>query len=338
MRVRRLNNNTLTASRQGAPVRGFTLVELLVVIAIIGILVALLLPAVQAAREAARRTQCVNNLKNMDLAILNYEDTHKALPLGTPNRDAQSINDRTTGCMRGDDDTIYNSHRISAFVLILSQVEQQALLDGFQLDKTPLIWKSGAAGVDWEKLPGREGLAESRPDIFVCPSDNSVPLHPDPDPGPIRGQHPATGSYALSSGTLGPPSTNCTVKSDNTGAFRYRREVKLERIVDGLSNTFFIGEVQAADTRESSNIWSFAARNADSLRNTQNALNTPPGQGLVVTKGATAGSNGAFGSYHAGGANFAMGDGSVRFITDEIDSISYDAYATIAGEEIINKP
>lgn len=309
--------------------RGFTLVELLVVIAIIGVLIALLLPAIQAAREAARRAQCVNNEKNVVLAILDYEHTHKKLPPGSPTRDSCEV--------PGTEDTIPNRHRISGFVLILPFIEQQSLYDALQLDKEPLIWQPGSGGDDWWLVGNRKELLEARPDIYVCPSDQSSPLHLDPDSGPIHTatipHNPPTGSYALVAGSNGPPSIGCGVKTDNTGPFLYRRQIELRQITDGVSHTMFVGEVVAADTRESSNIWSFAARNSDSLRNTYNPLNTPPGEGAIVTSGRTAGANGAFGSYHAQGANFAFGDGHVVFIDDGIDYDTYVAISTITPIE-----
>jgi prepilin-type N-terminal cleavage/methylation domain-containing protein/prepilin-type processing-associated H-X9-DG protein len=304
---------------------GFTLVELLVVIAIIGILVALLLPAVQAAREAARRNQCVNNLKNIALAILNYEDANGNLPPGTPFFDA---------CQQKTPVSTVNNHRISGFVMILPQIEESALFDQYQLDKTPYIWMHDNTGNNWHQLPGRQGLVEARPAIYVCPSEQSPAIHEDPDTGPIRnGLKPATGNYALVTGTIGPPEVGVNAKCDNTGPFRYGNPVGLRKITDGLSKTIFVGEVIDPHTRKGSNIWSFAARHADSMRTTTNPLNTAPGLGLVIDFGATLGSNGAFASRHPGGGNFAFGDGHVEFVPEEIDMDSYRALSTIALED-----
>ena len=307
--------------------KGFTLVELLVVIAIIGILVALLLPAVQAAREAARRNQCVNNLKNIALAILNYEDTNGDLPPATPFFDA---------CPKVGSQSTVNLHRVSGFVLILPHIEESALFVQYQLDKAPYVWMSDNTGNNWHMLAGRQGLVEARPDIYVCPSEQSPALHEDPDTGPIRnGLKPATGNYAFVTGTIGPPETGVAAKCDNTGAFRYGNPVSLRKITDGLSKTMFVGEVIDPHTRKGSNIWSFAARHADSMRTTTNPLNTAPGLGLVIDFGATLGSNGAFASRHPSGANFAFGDGHVEFLAEEIDMDSYRALSTIALEDFV---
>ncbi len=309
--------------------RGFTLVELLVVIAIIGILVALLLPAVQSAREAARRSQCVNNQKNIALALLNYEDSKGELPPGTP------YFDKCDGVTTPP--AAINRHRVSGFVMILPQIEESALYDQYQFDASPYIWMPDNTGNNWHRLPGREGLVEARPSLFVCPSDDSLPLHEDPDPGPVRnGLKPATGNYAFVAGSNGPPAyVTASVKCRNTGPFLYGYPVELRKISDGLSKTAFLGEVIEAHTRISSNIWSFATRHGDSLRNTGNPLNTLPGTGLRIPDGATKDMNGAFASRHPGGANFAFGDGHVDFLTDEIDTNSYRAMSTIAGEELL---
>ena len=305
---------------------GFTLVELLVVIAIIGVLVALLLPAVQAAREAARRSQCNNNHKNVALGILNYEDTNGGLPPGTPFYDDCAVG--SAGI------TTLNRHRVSGFVLTLPFLEQAALYKQYQLDQTPYVWMSDATGNNWHMRPGREGLVEVRPTIFVCPSDDSLPLHEDPDPGPIRnGLKPATGSYAFIMGSNGPEGTGGTVKCTNTGAFVYGLPTPLRKITDGLSNTMFVCEVVDGHTRKGSNIWSFAARVADTMRTTTNPINTPTGMGRVVGSGATAGSNGAAASRHAGGANFSFGDGHVVFLSEDIDQAAYVALGTIAEED-----
>lgn len=310
-------------NRELAPAHafGFTLVELLVVIAIIGILVGLLLPAVQAAREAARRTQCVNNMKNVVLAILNAEDTEKALVAGTPNADT---------CGNKVPASVLH-HRFSGFVSILPFIEEGATFDLLELDKEPLIWKEGSNG--WENVGNRAALIELRPSVYVCPSDESEPTHPDPD-APLQPHRPATGSYALVHGSMGPLDPNCQQKVNNNGPFKYRHRVKLRQITDGLSNTFFLGEVWDADSKESSNVWSFAARHVDSLRSTRNSLNARPWTGAHVASGGTAGANGAFGSYHSNGANFGFGDGTVTFITDDIDDDLYKAMSTIAGGEV----
>ena len=112
---------------------GFTLVELLVVIAIIGVLVALLLPAVQAARESARRTSCTNNLKNIALAMLNFHDSHKALP----------ASNRPPGAT--------NNPRYSAFMLLLPYYEEQNVYDLY--DRT----------VNWSSpIPSKTGISNAR--------------------------------------------------------------------------------------------------------------------------------------------------------------------------------
>jgi prepilin-type N-terminal cleavage/methylation domain-containing protein/prepilin-type processing-associated H-X9-DG protein len=143
---------------------GFTLVELLVVIAIIGILIALLLPAVQAAREAARRSQCTNNLKQLALASHNYVDTYKVFPPG----------EIGTGVMWGGDGTNTNIERLSTWVLLLPYYEQQALYDQISGrltvgTTTYPAWGPSPASNTPAYPPYRQQLT-----ALVCPSDPNI--------------------------------------------------------------------------------------------------------------------------------------------------------------------
>jgi len=132
-------------------------------------------------------------------------------------------------------------------------------------------------------------------------------------------------SYALCNGSLGPDNLVHVTKYKNNGPFMYMTEVGHGSIHDGHSNTFFVGEVSRPDIWESSNVWTYAIANADSLRTTTNPLNTQPGAGITIEL-----RNGAFGSSHPGGGNFVCGDGHVEFLDEEIDLDLYRALSTIA--------
>ncbi len=312
----------VVSKRKGA---AFTLVELLVVIAIIGILVALLLPAIQAAREAARRSQCVNNLKQIGLAIVNYESTYKKFPPGRTGCDDYDKAD----CTIWATDWKYHS-QTSGFVLILPFLEEQNLFDqiGWNTPERVYVYYHSAWATNKAKIAG---LA-TRPQVYVCPSSDTLPTMVTP----IRNPPEATGTYAFVSGKNGTNFENnaAAVKLHNTGVFNYLIVAKLKDITDGTSKTAFVGEIRSGHTLESSNVWSFALRHRDSLRSTEALLNAIPGlqiepfwndNGTIV--------NGAFGSIHPNGANFVFGDGRVEFISDTINKTAYDAMATIDQSE-----
>lgn len=213
---------------------GFTLVELLVVIAIIGVLVSLLLPAVQSAREAARRTQCSNSLKQFGLALHNYADVFKVFP---PRRGG------TTGTIANDPSRIMaNYDRVSAFVALLPFIEQKPLADQIAAGGTfggikyppggPAAWYNN---VNWQ--PWR-----TQAKILLCPSDRIIPT-------PTA---PAHNSYAFSLGdTLGGPSLklNGVTLHFNSASTFFRgpfggsqRCIGLQFITDGTSNTIAMSE------------------------------------------------------------------------------------------------
>jgi len=271
----------------GRPRSAFTLVELLVVIAIIGILIALLLPAVQAAREAARRSQCTNNLKQIALACHNYHDTYQCLP--NPYTDD---NNNQTGPEWG----------WAAFILPF--MEQKPLHDQLRVSHTRL-----ADIVDDAAM--RE-LLQTGIDSYLCPSDKLKVILPtttqDPDlgndftPGFGDNDNPAGTSYAGSKGQT-------TDNKDGRGAMPGWFTITFAEFRDGTGNTFLAGEC----FRENFSKFWCGPPNPGS----GNAVLCRTNPGNKLNSG---GNQWAFGSYHPDGANFAMADGSVRFINEQIES------------------
>ena len=178
---------------------GFTLVELLVVIAIIGILVALLLPAIQAAREAARRMSCSNNMRQIGDAELNYESVKKVYPPARPGPDATTAKEvllvgRPTGS-RSTGGKGWERTGVSGFVLILPFLEEQALYEQFDIERGDGVWLSSAAGISPWRTATKEKAIATRPSVMVCPSNLTEPkttLYQ------TWGEIPATGTYAFS--------------------------------------------------------------------------------------------------------------------------------------------
>ena len=313
--------------------RGFTLVELLTVIAIISLMVTLAFPAVQAARDSARRAQCQNNLKQIGLGLLSFESAQEAFPTGRfgcdgggapwcpdPTDSSEEANMRRSGA--------------SGFVFILPFLEQENLVAPFNSDFR-LVYNDFFP--ESYSDPAIKKLITMRPAVFVCPTSTSEASYTDSyGEFPVPLADLATGTYALCLGTIGPPyKLNLpSPKYENTGMFIYAKPRRSEEITDGLSNTYAAGEVQAADTYEGLNLWPHGSRLQSSLRTTANMLNTAPGTGKCWDPYAVGCINGAFGSDHPWGANFLFADGHVSFTSDEIDSTVYSAQATIAGGEV----
>lgn len=315
---------------------GFTLVELLVVIAIIGTLIALLLPAVQAAREAARRSQCTNNLKQIGLGFTNYESAKKKYPQAR-NGDGAASNACKACNYLPDNEQLQGA---SAFVLMLPFLEETGLYQMAQIQGQG-IWYWGtdnAKWTAWQDAP-RIQMITTRPAVFVCPSDTSEPYFNAKDSAAYWGLtnpsvRPAVGSYALNHGTIGPVDNGTTMKCGNTGMFvqcvpRLRRN-----LTDGTSKTFAVGEVIGADTTNNGNVWTVGERLGNCMRTTVNPLNTPPGGPTFRTdtvSGIQVLRNAAFGSQHKGGGNFVFADGHVVFVSENVDLNVYRAASTIAG-------
>lgn len=338
---------------------GFTLVELLVVIAIIGILIGMLLPAVQQVREAARRSQCANQVKQVALATHNYESAFGVFPagrLGSDNAGETASTSSVTGLKM-------HSLGASAFVLLLPYMEQIAAFDQISLDEVP-IWQAGGV---WANPSGSgasviqaciDVLGEQLPEL-VCPSDNLEPVVAAAIVHQIT-FGPATGSYAFCMGEYdtgiqgvkkrGEPFRVSNSEEDHGGVFHYGGKggsIKFgfRDITDGSSNTFFLGETIEGHRIGQTNIWSNGNRYTSSLRGTGTPLNfplDPNGEDGIVFSGSVSGaaggtSNGGFASSHAGGANFGFGDGRVSFVNENVEDVVYQAFSTRAGGEVVDE-
>ena len=301
---------------------GFTLVELLVVIAIIGILIGMLLPAVQSVREAARRTSCQNNLRQIGLALANFESGIGHFPPGRIGCD--DIGQQMSVGVCADSLTPEEKNGASGFVSILPYLEQGNLYDSLDVNDGGL-WNRDVDDLGWWMYnpTKREGI-QVELEVFNCPSASHS--RKSETYFPVTA---ATSDYAFCSGSLGPDNLVHVTKYKNDGAFVYKVPKENADVRDGLSNTFFVGEVLRPDIWESSNVWSYAIANADCLRTTTNPLNTIPGDGIVVER-----RNGAFGSSHPGGAIFVYGDCHIDFVSETIDLGTYRALSTINNGEV----
>jgi prepilin-type N-terminal cleavage/methylation domain-containing protein/prepilin-type processing-associated H-X9-DG protein len=353
----------------------FTLVELLVVIAIIGILVALLLPAIQSAREAARRSQCTSNLKNLALAVINYQDVKKRFPMSENHDGAwpvRKVNLNTGANEIAPADPLMAAKKVSGTgwtVQILPFIEEQALFDQFKpyLDKPWYILKDSINA----DIPAVRQAIQVQPDVLVCPSDTEY-KGPNPNQYPFNN----TGSAGVENGPATVATTNykgnagdtsfaaviphttptgfwsgsptptvhnldCHTAVDCVGIFwRYtyvRGGVKLREVTDGLSNTLLIGEASPVDGNSaawsSDGDWAVTAIQLNWDFRTAGGCQGP--------EGFSPGANGCwpnmrgFRSNHPGGVNFALGDGSVTFISDDIEQMVYRALSSKAGDEVI---
>jgi prepilin-type N-terminal cleavage/methylation domain-containing protein len=314
--------------------RGLTLVELLVVVAIVGLLLALLLPAVQAARESARRTQCGNNLRQIALAMLQHEQSTGFFPPG------RTQCDMNTQAKYGCSADIDNPRRpgASGLVYVLPALDQQALYDEF-LSTFDVGWVWPTTGTEWLTPKVMAALA-ARPPVMVCPSDTSKSHVVNYNWSGTRIPAVAVGSYALSAGTMGPSHQGSQdAKHFNTGMFRYVNQRSAAAIRDGLVNTFLAGESANNHSGSSQNVWTFARRHIDMLRTTE----CPPNSSLAPVPcdtawvlDATRTINGDFASSHSGGLQFAFAGGNTKWVNATVDMAVYRALSTVAGRESVD--
>ncbi|MBP5621177.1 MAG: DUF1559 domain-containing protein [Thermoguttaceae bacterium] len=295
--------------------QGFTLVELLVVIAIIGILIGLLLPAVQAARESARRMQCTSNMKNIALAMQTYEDAHKCLPPGNVDFNRSVFADH------GGNGADYHHGMWGWAAMILPQIEGTAIYN--LIDFTYPVWchkeaESHACGTceysggdAW--IANHKKVSESCPAVLQCPSSGHI----------VENQLKDYGVNGASVDGILPE--RCADKTRIAGLFCKTNTFKLAQIKDGTSHTILLAENSCEalpnQTQDVDNVCAnpfvfVSDRSQGYIIFSQNSGSKP-----IITPNCLTynRSDRVCKSQHPGGVNAALADGSVHFVGDTID-------------------
>ena len=302
------------------PRRGFTLVELLVVIAIIAMLVTLLLPAVQAAREAARRTQCTNNLRQMGLAVLNYESANSRFPAGTE-IDFENQSSCGADC------------RGTAFYLTTLPFFEEGAVNEIYDYNVPNGW----LGQDPADI---EMLNSLRLSVYICPSVSQWEFHiPRRDYFGVVG-----GRTKFAHGWRG------DVFDD--GVMYMNSFTPLKKITDGTSKTMMVGESAHASRWGAGEgygeacvggpaTWWFGGATtindpkALSVGRVLRSTKHPPNSSTLCIQ-PDQDNDVPFTSEHAGGVQFVYCDGHVELTTDDVDWQIYQALSTRSGDEVIS--
>ena len=305
---------------------GLTLLELLVVVAIIGLLAAMLLPAIQTAREAARRTTCNSHLKNLGLALHNYHDAHGVFPFGFDQRE-----------------TLWSA-------VILPQIDQSVIYN-------TLIFQESGPG-NWDADSANEAAACTLIPVFRCPS-MPVPEHVDDNPSGSLMQGRVPISCRACSGSNGWSDTADTIPSDAppgslsldsvrlNGVFFGDSRIRISDIVDGVSSTILLAESYTDPSfvkdGQAMDYWQLGAPQtgtwvaggtggtefSEGIGSAGPRINSRldqsvPGAVMEVS----------FGSYHTTGAAFCFCDGSVRFLAGNINLAAYRALGSRSGKDV----
>ena len=343
--------------------KAFTLVELLVVIAIIGILIAMLLPAIQAARESARRSQCANNLKQLGLALHNYHSGRKAFPPGLANAakfdSSGAITGDTAQCMAW-----------SSFALpFLDDKSTWNAMKGYLEANGRTLYTANWLNIGSNFTDEMKALAKSPLPVFICPSDSGEKMEGGinnnalPNSANGYGASNYLAQAARGAPTISTPSTirpirtlTCITKPSNNAmlggggayigpsngvfgsiavTFGITKTVGIKDITDGSSKTFMVGERDGSCSGSSQSSWNggyigglwVGAANGNKPRYSTLA-NAGQFEENRLKSSAFAGRELGFASMHKGGANFCMADGHLEWVNNEVDPKVYKGLST----------
>ncbi|MEM8865056.1 MAG: DUF1559 domain-containing protein [Planctomycetota bacterium] len=338
-----------TISRSHGRARGFSLIELLVVITIIGVLIALLLSAVQSAREAARRASCQNNLKNMALAVHNYESSHRRLPPGST---VNPINGR---------------NGLSLHVSLLPYVEHEPLQKTIQTQVETL--RQADALRQPPNVYDLQGVNEVGIEAYECPSDDQVIDNRNGGGAYVGSSYAGVAGSAAARGEedgyVGDDTSLCGFVNFD-GVFFPGSKIRVAQVTDGTSNTLMLGErwyqlrawaigsfvqVGAMPPKRSGPTEGACMTSSKNI-DTRYPVNSEPDEvGFYLghrdedrpakpdpEEKTVTYNNLPFGSFHPGGANFSWVDGSVKLLNEEIDAQVLTAIASKDGSEVHEEP
>lgn len=284
---------------------GFTLVELLVVIAIVGVLMALLLPAVQSAREAARRIACANHLRQLGVALCNHEQAHRSFPVGC------------IECRFGSNPKPAEMKMIAWNVAVLFYLEQDVVRCHFDYDFPA-------------KSEENRNVVSTVIPTFLCPSTPRVALTTGDingngvwDPGDDMAYTDYGGIYGVEGASRSAPSWDSShyLNDKSLGVMLYEEPTTAEEITDGLSHTVIVGECSGRTHQEQSE-WS----------NGHNCFAEEQNTGINQSSGNELRSD------HPGGAQVVFCDGHVAFLSERIEQTTLNALLTRAGGETVRYP
>jgi len=323
---------------------GFTLVELLVVIAIIGILIGMLLPAVQSVREAARRTQCSNNMRQIGLGLFNYESAFQKFPSagqakrgGTGPNAGQNVFFTEERLLESLGDA---AHSVQTY--ILPYMEQSNVYDLFNLDYR-YDYDPGLPEAPTNQLAAKNAIA-----TFICPSVQGRAVQNDGEGyGFTDYSAPVTVKPGLS-GNPNQPRFKCVLNGDS--------DRSIASVIDGTSNTIAVAEdagrfdvatggfmvikVETMDDGTTANRRSWAWADPDNAFNVDELINNNPtpvgGPADCPWSVVNCGPNEETFSFHPGGANVTVCDGSVRFLRDSTDAATFAALMSKDGGEVVS--